>query len=97
MYLLAKNNKFIEIINKSSYFKKLIFVLGFLTPIPIFINFENLSLMSINFNPIIAYTGTNTDIPIPIGFIASLIFIFLIMKKTNNLSKFIKIIFFISN
>ena len=26
MYLLAKSNKFIEIINKYSYFKKLIFV-----------------------------------------------------------------------
>ena len=97
MSLVVRNINFLKFLNKYLYDKKLIFILGFLTPLPIFINFENLSLMSINFNPIIAYTGTNTDIPIPIGFIASLIFIFLIMKKTNNLSKFIKIIFFISN
>ena len=92
MSLVAKNNKFIKLLNEFSYSKKFLFILGFLTPIPLFINLEDLSLMLIRFNPIIAYLGTDTDIPIPIGFISSIIFIFLILKKTNNLSKFIKTI-----
>ena len=95
MSLVVRNINFLEFLNKYLYDKKLIFILGFLTPLPIFINFENLSLMLIKFEPIIAYTGTNTDIPIPIGFIASSIFIFLLIKKTNKLIEFIKILVFL--
>ena len=95
MALEKKYNKFPKITHKVLFHKKLFFILGFLGPIPLFINFQNLSLILVKFNQAIAYRGINGDIPIPIGFIANAIFILLLIKKRNNLSVFIKSILFL--
>tara|TARA_B100000965_G_scaffold359293_2_gene339252 strand:- start:12828 stop:14129 length:1302 start_codon:yes stop_codon:yes gene_type:complete len=73
-------------------FDKLIFFIAYITPLPIFLDVKTFKPIIVEFNRQIAYSGIPGDIPVPIGYIATVVFITIALLKTGQLNRFIKIV-----
>ena len=83
-------NKDIVITPRRSFISNLFIILGFITPFPIFINAEDLSLFLFEFD----YNSITTQIlegtAVPIGVFSLIIYIFAVLLRTRSLGYIIR-------